>query len=164
MSQSTKKVRVLMVCLGNICRSPTAEAVFREVVSNAGLSSRIDIDSAGTAAYHIGKAPDPRSIAEAASRGYDLSSLRARQAVASDFEAFDYVLAMDSENLSNLQHLAKGVNVNYKLKRFLSYSSCRELDVPDPYYGGPEGFTQVLDLIEQASIGLLEEIRQEYGL
>jgi len=150
-------VRVLFVCLGNICRSPTAHGVFQAMVDARGLSDRIEVDSAGTAAWHVGKSPDSRSVNAAAERGYDLSRLRARQVAAEDFEYYDYVLAMDSENLSNLKNLRNtGVEPQLFLQAFAR--AYTESEVPDPYYGGASGFEHVLDLIEDASAALLDEI------
>lgn len=154
-------IRVLFVCLGNICRSPTAHGVFRQMVENAGLADQVSVDSAGTAAWHIGKAPDQRSARHAALRGYDLSPLRARQAVADDFYQFDYVLAMDKENLLNLQQICPaGAPVEPRLLLADFAQSFNQLEVPDPYYGGDSGFEQVLDLVEDACQGLLADIRK----
>lgn len=156
------KVKVLFVCLGNICRSPTAHGVFQTLVNDAGLSDRIEVDSAGTAAWHIGKSPDSRSSEHALQRGYDLSSLRARQALAEDFSEFNYILAMDEDNLRNLQALAPGA-FTVTLDLFLNFSTdFDEREVPDPYYGGAAGFERVLDLIESASTGLLQHIQREH--
>lgn len=154
-------MRVLFVCLGNICRSPTAEGVFRALVERAGLSDQIEIDSAGTAAWHIGKSPDARAQAAAAMRGYDLSPLRGRQVSVADFARFDFVLAMDRSNLADL--LAQcPAEQRHKVRLFLSFSSqWQNHEVPDPYYGGAEGFDHVLDMIEDASLGLLNAIRVE---
>ncbi|WP_225692639.1 low molecular weight protein-tyrosine-phosphatase [Thalassolituus sp. ST750PaO-4] len=154
-------LRVLFVCLGNICRSPTADGVFRSMVASAGLSDQVEVDSAGTAAWHIGKTPDPRTIKAAAERGYDLSVLRARQALAADFDQFDYVLAMDLENLSNLRAL-KPATARTDPQLFLRSFARRfnSDEVPDPYYGGADGFEQVLDLVEDGCEGLLADIRQ----
>ncbi len=155
-----KKISVLFVCMGNICRSPTAEAVFRAYVENAGLSESISIDSAGTHDYHIGHAADLRSQQAAQQRGYDMSQLRGRQVESQDFERFDYILAMDTANLSILNYLAprackKHVGLFLDFSR---YQSTRE--VPDPYYGGAQGFEHVLDMVEDAAQGLLQHIRQ----
>lgn len=155
--------RVLFVCLGNICRSPTAHGVFQHYVNQSGLSAQIEVDSAGTAAYHVGNHPDPRSVAAAKLRGCDLSSLRARQAVRADFARFDYVLAMDLSNLSHLQGICPD-DYHGRLGLFLEFArDFSESEVPDPYYGGSEGFDHVLDLVEAASEGLLAEIQQELG-
>lgn len=156
-------IRVLFVCLGNICRSPTAEGVFRRVVERAGLLEHIEIDSAGTHAYHVHAPPDSRSQAAALRRGIDLSNLRGRRAVRADFEQFDYILAMDRENLSNLKTICPP-GLEHKLKLFLEYAPHRkEREVPDPYNGGERGFEQVLDMIEEASQGLLQELRKQHG-
>lgn len=154
-------LRVLFVCLGNICRSPTAHGVFLKKLQERGLQQRVTVDSAGTAAWHTGKVPDSRSQSAAAARGYDLSALRARQAVADDFHTFDYVLAMDNENLVNLQRLmpAGGTEPALFLKTFGRRFT--EGEVPDPYYGGEDGFEHVLDLVEDACEGLLDDIEQQ---
>lgn len=153
-------VSVLFVCLGNICRSPTAEGVFRDLVEREGLSDKIKIDSAGTAAYHIGAPPDSRAQTEAQRRGIDISSLRGRQAHAGDFLKFDYVLAMDSENHRNLEALCP-LDDEDKLHMFLDFApSGGPRDVPDPYYGG--GFDTVYDMIEGAATGLLADIRTKH--
>lgn len=152
-------VKVLFVCLGNICRSPTAEGVFRRLVEEAGLAERIHIDSAGTHAYHVGEPPDARAQAAAARRGVDLSRLRGRQASAADIHRFDYVLAMDRENLANLRAICPAGGES-KLRLFLEFAPHgREKEVPDPYFGGASGFDRVLDLIEAAARGLLAHIR-----
>lgn len=153
-----KKTHVLFVCLGNICRSPTAEGVFRDLVKKRGLESQITIDSAGTGDWHIGRPADVRAAKAALGRGYDLSSLRARQAIADDFRQFDYILAMDESNLSNLRALAPADYEGY-LGLFLEFSEQSDhTEVPDPYYGGGQGFELVLDLVEDASEGLLRHI------
>jgi len=157
-------IRVLFVCLGNICRSPTAHGVFQAMVDAQGLGEQILVDSAGTAAWHEGKAPDPRSCDFAARRGYDLAPLRARQALREDFERFDYILAMDSENLSNLKQLQPDSG-GAQLSLLLQFSAAAErADVPDPYYGNGQGFDLVLDLIEDACTHLLSHIKKEHGL
>ncbi|GAA4353424.1 low molecular weight protein-tyrosine-phosphatase [Kangiella taiwanensis] len=151
---------VLFVCLGNICRSPTAEGVFQHKVEQAGLSDQIRVDSAGTSAFHVGEAPDKRSQQEAKKFGYDLSYIRSRKAEAKDFVDFDLVIAMDLENYHNLS-LLKTTGYDDKLKLFIR-DYAPELDieeVPDPYYGGAEGFTKVLKMIEIASDNLLKEIQ-----
>jgi len=154
-----EKISVLFVCMGNICRSPTAEVVFRHYVESAGLSETILIDSAGTHDYHIGHAPDQRSQQAAAQRGYDMSGLRGRQVASLDFERFDYVLAMDNANLAILQYLApRGCKKQIGL--FLAFSRHHsQREVPDPYYGGTQGFESVLDMVEDAAQGLLQHIR-----
>lgn len=150
-------VKVLFVCTGNICRSPTAEGVFRHMVAEAGLSHLIQADSAGTHDYHVGEPPDRRSAAHAARRGYDLSDLRARQVTAADFQHFDHIMAMDSGHLSHLRRMVPDRADRVNL--FLSYAPELGLeDVPDPYYGGTEGFEYVLDMIEAASRGLLRQL------
>jgi len=159
---SMEKVNVLFVCMGNICRSPTAEGVFTQHVQEANLADTIRIDSAGTHAYHIGEAPDSRSQKTALKRGYDLSPQKARRAVAEDFITFDYILAMDRDNEQGLRAICP-VGAEYKLHLFLSYAPNLEHDeVPDPYYGGPLGFERVLDMIEEASAGLLQDIQLRY--
>jgi protein-tyrosine phosphatase len=152
-------MKVLFVCLGNICRSPTAEAVFRRVLTSDAVDLRIEVDSAGTHAYHIGEPPDPRAQAAARRRGIDMSALRARQVHASDFEEFDLILAMDRENLAELKRRCPP-RFQERVRLLLEYASLSESDVPDPYYGGEAGFEQVLDLIEQASRGLLDDLRR----
>lgn len=154
-------VRVLFVCMGNICRSPTAEAVFRRCAERAGLSHAIVVDSAGTHGYHIGRAPDPRAQRAAARRGYDLTALRARQVVARDYEVFDFILAMDEANLSALRSACpEGQRHKIRLLGEYCAGSAHGCAVPDPYYGGAEGFETVLDLAEEAAQSLLRHIRE----
>ena len=149
---------VLFVCMGNICRSPTAEGVFRYVVKKRNLQDQISIDSAGTHAYHIGESPDSRSQSTALSRGVNLSAQRARKAVAEDFERFDYVIAMDRSNYEDLKLLGQGADLS-KLHLFMSFAKAWDNDeVPDPYYGGANGFEEVFDMVQSASEGLLEHI------
>ena len=156
------KIKVLFVCMGNICRSPTAEAVFRHCVEKAGLAQHIHIDSAGTHDYHIGDAPDPRTRLAAQQRGYDMSQLRGRQVEAEDFARFDYVLAMDEANLAILQRLRPRDAQSY-LGLFLEFAERHtEREVPDPYYGGAQGFERVLDMVEDAAGGLLRHIRRQH--
>jgi protein-tyrosine phosphatase len=146
---------VLFVCLGNICRSPTAHGVFTRQVEAAGLSGQVLIDSAGTGAWHVGEPPDSRATATAMLRGYDLTPLRARQVTPADFERFDYVLAMDRSNLTHLEAL-QPPGYGGHLGLFLEFHPGTSLtDVPDPYYGGEDGFEEVLDLVEAAGEGLL---------
>jgi len=150
---------VLFVCMGNICRSPSAEGVFRTYAEAAQLD--VHIDSAGTHAYHIGEAPDPRSQQFAARRGIDLSQQRARKLAADDFEKFDLLLAMDKENLARMKAACPPA-FQHKLKLMMGYASHSDSDiVPDPYYGGPDGFDLVLDYIEDASAGLVRAIQNE---
>jgi protein-tyrosine phosphatase len=144
-------MKVLFVCTGNICRSPTAEGVLRELANRAGM--RLHVESAGIGQWHIGCAPDERAQRHAKGRGYDLSALRARQVRPSDFEEFDVILAMDRSHLAALQRMAPA---GYKDKIRLLVP---ERDVPDPYYGGPEGFEKVLDLVEAACRDLLQELK-----
>lgn len=147
--------------MGNICRSPIAEGVFRQRVAQAGLDQLIQIDSAGTHGYHIGARPDARAQAAAARRRYDLSGLRARQVTRQDIEVFDYVLAMDRDNLAYLNSLAPPDHRD-RPQLFLDYATKDNLrEVPDPYYGPEQGFELVLDLAEDASLGLLTHIQQE---
>ncbi|WP_445011914.1 low molecular weight protein-tyrosine-phosphatase [Vreelandella stevensii] len=152
--------RVLFVCLGNICRSPTAEGVFQQAVVRAGLDDRITIDSCGVGDWHVGKAPDPRSQAAARQRGIEIGHLRARQLKVSDFHEFDYVLGMDRENLAAMRAL-QPANSQAQVGLLLDYAGLPQSDVPDPYYDGDDGFEQVLDLIERASQGLLDELQRE---
>lgn len=151
-------VNVLFVCLGNICRSPTAEGVFRALVEREGLADRIACDSAGTGAWHIGNPPDGRATEAAAGRGIDLSGLRARQAMPGDFERFDYVVAMDRSNADNLRRIAPD-GFEDRIRLMMSFAPDLAIDeVPDPYYSAGDGFERVLDMIEAASGGLLAEI------
>ena len=156
------KVNVLFVCMGNICRSPTAEGVFRHLVHQHNLQDRIITDSAGTHAYHVGEAPDRRALATAQQRGIDLSDLRARRVIAKDFQKFEYVLAMDRDNYANLDALCPA-DMKERLFMFLDFApAANEREVPDPYYGGPKGFEVVFDLVEQASLGLLQDIKDKH--
>ncbi len=155
-----EKIKVLFVCMGNICRSPTAEGVFTKLIKDNKLGAYFAIDSAGTHAYHVGNEPDLRSQAAARERGIDLSGLRARQVVYGDFEDFDYVLAMDDENYSILINSCPE-QYQAKIKYFLDYAPhLNERQVPDPYYGGAYGFERVLDMIEEASAGFLKALRE----
>jgi protein-tyrosine phosphatase len=155
-----KQIAVLFVCMGNICRSPTAEGVFRQQVHAAGLDDRFLIDSAGTHAYHIGDAPDPRSVRAAADRGYDLSRQRARKVTTRDFEAFDHVLAMDRDNLRLLVAACPPQHA-HKVGLFMAHAADTPSDVvPDPYYGDGAGFDTVIDYVEDASAGLLAALRK----
>ena len=157
-------VNVLFVCMGNICRSPTAQGVFEQLVVSHGLSEMIRIDSAGTHAYHVGEKPDARASEAALRRGIDLSTQRARRVDPGDFIIFDYVLAMDSGNYEDLAAICSADELP-KLHLFMGFASDSDTrEVPDPYYGGGTGFERVLDLIESASEGLLAEIRQQHGV
>jgi protein-tyrosine phosphatase len=158
MSAIAKPVGVLFVCMGNICRSPTAEGVFREAVMRAGLDGQIRIDSAGTHDYHIGDPPDARAQQHAQRRGYDLSALRARQVTRADFSTFDYVIAMDRANRLALERLSPERR-HSRIHLFLTFADgVTAQEVPDPYYGGSQGFETVLDLVENAAAGLLRHI------
>lgn len=152
---------VLLVCMGNICRSPTAEGVLRHKLRQAGLQQAVHVDSAGTHGYHVGEPPDPRSQTHARRRGYDLADLRARAVEASDFERFDHILVMDWDNLELLQQRCPPEQAG-KLRRLMEFAPQlgREV-VPDPYYGGPAGFDVVLDLIETACDGLIADLRRQ---
>jgi protein-tyrosine phosphatase len=153
-------VRILFVCLGNICRSPTAEAVMRALAAREAPDLDLEVDSAGTAGYHVGEPPDPRTRQAAARRGYDLSALRARIVEPGDFEYFDLILAMDRENLAVLRRRAPA-GARERVRLFLEFSAHGEQeDLPDPYYGGPNGFEEVLDLVEEAARGLLTHLRR----
>lgn len=157
-----RKVKVLFVCMGNICRSPTAHGVFRALVNERNLQSIIEIDSAGTHAYHVGEPPDHRAQNTATQRGIDLSDLRARSVNSLDFETFDYILAMDEANYRSLMEQCPDVAKD-KVHLFLSFApQLNKRDVPDPYYGGTKGFEYVFDMIDHAAKGLLEEIDQRY--
>lgn len=156
---SRRKVRILFVCTGNICRSPTADGVARHFVDKLGLGGEIEVDSAGISGYHAGEKPDARACEAAARRGYDLSRLRARRLVASDYERFDLLLAMDDGHLEYMQR-ACPPELAGKLRRFMAFAAGHaRREVPDPYYGGPEGFDVVLDMIEDGVQGLLRSLR-----
>ncbi|MGH8218641.1 MAG: low molecular weight protein-tyrosine-phosphatase [Steroidobacteraceae bacterium] len=161
MDQATmERYRVLFVCLGNICRSPTAEAVFRTLAAREAPDLHVLVESAGTAEYHVGSAPDARAQAAARRRGYQMAGLRARSIERRDFGRFDLILAMDRSNLSALQRLAPHTAAE-RVRLFLEYAADAGVrEVPDPYYGGPNGFEEVLDLIEDASRGLLRHLRE----
>lgn len=153
-----ERVGVLFVCTGNICRSPTAEAVFRQLAKAAGVLARVHVDSAGTHDYHVGEAPDERAMAHALKRGYDLKSLRARQVRRADFETFDRIVAMDRGHLLHLQAMAPR-DARARVELFLEHSRrWAGGDVPDPYYGGAAGFETVLDMIEEACGRMLDEL------
>ena len=162
-SAPARPIKVLFVCLGNICRSPTAEGVLLRHVRDAGLEGQIIVDSAGTGDYHIGEPPDPRACLAAAQRGYDLNPLRARQVQKRDFAEFDYVLAMDHENLRALGRWCPPEHA-HKVKLFTEFYSQGACPVPDPYAGGPQGFELVLDLVEDAAQGLLRHVRRQLNV
>jgi protein-tyrosine phosphatase len=158
------RAAVLFVCMGNICRSPTAESVFREQVRRAGLQREIGIESAGVGDWHVGQAPDKRAIAHGRRRGYDLEALRARQVSREDFARFDWILAMDQRNLRDLNELRPAEYEGHLglLLEFAPELGVRE--VPDPYFGGADGFETVLELTERACAALLEHIRRQHKL
>ena len=154
-------VRVLFVCMGNICRSPLAQGVFENVLRREGLEGEVFVDSAGTGRWHVGSPPDERAQRSARSRGLDLSAQRARQVTPDDCHDFDYVLTMDEENYRAVSALCREGGA--EVRPFLDYAPDRlETEVPDPYYGGPDGFEHVLDLVEEASERLLEEIKEKH--
>lgn len=156
-----KPYAILMVCMGNICRSPTAEGVLRARLQQAGLAERVQVDSAGTHAYHVGEAPDPRSCQAARRRGYDLSAQRARQVTVADFSRFDLILAADRQNMSALRAICPAT-AQAKLDYILAPLGGKTAqEVPDPYYGGEQGFDRVLDLIEAASDGWIRQLQQD---
>jgi len=155
------RLRVLMVCMGNICRSPTAEGVLRHKLQAAGLAGQVEVDSAGTHGYHVGAPPDERSQHHARQRGYDLSPLRARRVSATDFERFDLVLAMDEDNLEHLEGICPP-HLRSRLQLLMIHAPASgSTVVPDPYYGGAEGFDQVLDYVESACDGLVAQLRAQ---
>ncbi|HKJ94340.1 MAG TPA: low molecular weight protein-tyrosine-phosphatase [Gammaproteobacteria bacterium] len=165
MNDPTARVRVLFVCMGNICRSPTAEAVFRHLVREAGLEGIIAIDSAGTHGYHIGSSPDARATEAARRRGYELESIRARQLEPEDLTVHDYVVAMDRDNLAVIERLADaGGRAQTRLLMHYGSGGGPDGDVPDPYYGARNGFEEVLDLVEMGTAGLLSTIRRTHSL
>lgn len=153
--------RVLLVCMGNICRSPTAEAVLRHYIRNHRLGDKVEVDSAGTHGYHVGEAPDARTQRAARARGYDLSQLRARKVARQDLDYFDLILAMDKSNLDNLKRMATPEQLG-RIKLFMDYArNFDDEEVPDPYYGLGHGFDLVLDMVEDASKGLVEVIKTD---
>ncbi|MBK8295517.1 MAG: low molecular weight phosphotyrosine protein phosphatase [Solirubrobacterales bacterium] len=153
---SATPVRILFVCLGNICRSPTAEAMMKDLVEREGLGGQVEVDSAGTGAWHVGNPPDPRAIETAARRGIEMNGA-ARQVTASDFDDFDLIVAMDSSNHFDLLALSGRDNPKVRLLREIGGDELT--DVPDPYYGGDDGFEDVLDIVERGCRALLEEVR-----
>lgn len=155
-----KKYRVLFVCLGNICRSPAAEGIFKKMVKDQGLSNQITVDSAGTAGYHNGELPDPRMRQHGARRGYDFDSY-SRMFIEEDYDRFDIILAMDDNNYRNILRLSPDVESQKKVYRMVDFSQQYSHDhVPDPYYSGAEGFELVLNLLEDACAGLLDKIKK----
>jgi len=153
-------VRILFVCMGNICRSPLAQGVFEDVLRREGLESEVFVDSAGTGSWHVGEPPDERAQSSARLRGLDLSSQRARRIEPEDCQIFDYILTMDEENYHMVSSLCRGSAV---VRPFLDFAAdSPETEVPDPYYGGPQGFDHVLDLVDEASEGLLDDIRERH--
>lgn len=162
MTESNGKTAILFVCMGNICRSPTAEGVFRKHVADAGLTDWVEIDSAGTHAYHTDAPADRRATAAAEKRGYSLAGITARHIQSEDFERYDLVLAMDDDNLRVLRERSDVVH-HEKIRLFLEFAEAETLEVPDPYYGGTAGFERVLDLVEAASSGLLAEMQKKRG-
>jgi protein-tyrosine phosphatase len=154
-------MRILFVCMGTYCRSPTAEGVFRKLLAERAPHLGVEVDSAGTHDYHAGRSPDPRSCAAAQARGVDLGPLRARKIAVEDFERFDLILAMDASNVSALRQRCPP-DLWPRVQLFMEYAGHPSVrDVPDPYYGGPNGFERVLDLVEEASIGLIERLLAE---
>jgi protein-tyrosine phosphatase len=154
-------IKVLFVCMGNICRSPTAEGVFRQFLRQQGLDGRVEVDSAGTHGYHVGELPDPRTQRAAAARGYDLSNIRARKVAPEDLEYFDLVLAMDQNNMEVLRRMCPPELAN-RLQLFMNYAKNFDDDeVPDPFYGLGHGFDLVIDMVEDASSGLIEALREK---
>jgi protein-tyrosine phosphatase len=161
---SDKQIHVLMVCMGNICRSPLAHGLFETLVEREGLSDVIVVDSAGTHAYHVGEPPDPRSQQTAQRHNIDLGQQRARRVSRDDFNRFDYILAMDHDNYNNLINSAPK-DQQHKVHLFLEFApQRREREVPDPYYGGHDGFEHVYELVEAAAMGLLADIRGKHGV
>ena len=160
-------VRLLFVCLGNICRSPTAEGVMRHLLETEGLTERVEIDSAGTGDWHVGESPDPRSIEAARGRGVTLAGA-ARQVTVADFEAYDLLVAMDAENLAALRRLAPSAAARERVRRLREFdataTAAGDLDVPDPYFGGEDGFGHVLDVVEAGCRGLLDALRADRRL
>ena len=160
MIEIKEKISVLFVCMGNICRSPTAEGVFRHYVTGAGLADQIEADSAGTHAYHVGEPADRRATAAAERRGVSLAGIRARRVSADDFERFDYIIAMDQDNQMHLLDQAPDEHRS-KVQLFLSFSSEDESEVPDPYYGGKSGFDTVFSIVSRSCEALFNVLEQE---
>lgn len=165
MTETSRPVRILFVCLGNICRSPLAEGFFRHFVREAGVPSRFRIESAGTGNWHEGEPPDRRALEVARRHGIALVG-RARQLTAADLQLFDYVIAMDADNLADILSLSEAVRPDARVHRLREFDpeAGEDLDVPDPYYGGTRGFETVCDIIERSCRRLLEHIRAEWGV
>lgn len=162
--EASRPVRVLFVCMGNLCRSPMAEGTFTRLVEESGLAGRIAVDSAGTHDYHVGDPPDQRARRASERRGYAIGHQRGRQVSSGDFQEFDYILAMDEVNLRVLQRLCPREHAP-KLKLFMEFHADPGVrEVPDPYYGGTDGFERVLDMVEEASQGLLRHLRRQLDL
>ncbi|MFW5921062.1 MAG: low molecular weight protein-tyrosine-phosphatase [Polyangiales bacterium] len=159
------EVRIVFVCLGNICRSPTAEGIMRKLLADEKLDGKVEIDSAGTGSWHVGEPPDPRAADEAERRGFRLGG-RARQVKPKDFDRFDYVVAMDASNRKNLEKLAPNAEARRKIHMLRDFETGAggAGDVPDPYYGGGDGFQKVFDICERSCRGLIEHLRREHGL
>ncbi len=159
-----RKIKVLFVCMGNICRSPTAEGVFLAAIENKRLSDHFEVDSAGTHAYHVGDAPDLRAQKAARDRGVELKHLKARKVRDADFEQFDHILVMDDENYAILTEICPTAHQS-KIRHFLDYApQLQQREVPDPYYGGAYGFERVLDMVEAASEGFIEDLQRQGAL
>ncbi len=155
-----EKIKVLFICMGNICRSPTAEGVFTRLIKSEKIDKQFIIDSAGTHAYHVGDAPDLRAQKAAKDRGIDLAKIRARKVIVGDYEDYDYLLVMDTDNYDLVMEFCPA-EYKHKVKYFLEYAPHLDtIEVPDPYYGGKYGFERVLDMVEEASIGFLNTLRQ----
>lgn len=161
MGLGKKKYRILFVCLGNICRSPAAEGIMKEIIRKERLTNRIEVDSAGTAGYHIGELPDPRMRSHGAQRGYKFNTL-SRKFISEDFDHFDLILAMDDNNYNNIMRLSPDVESQKKVHRMVEYSQKFNHDhIPDPYYSGADGFELVLDLLEDACDGLMKDLEEK---
>lgn len=163
MSDSRPEWRILFVCMGNICRSPTAEGMLRKRLKEEGMADRVAVDSCGTGAWHVGQPPDPRALRAATDRGIDLRELRGRQLTVEDFERFDEILVMDSDNLERALAL-QPADSHARVSRLLHYAGQPDEDVPDPYFGGEAGFQQVLDQLEDAVEGVMASLHQRLGI
>ncbi len=158
------KTKVLFVCMGNICRSPSAEGIFRSMLKDANIDHLVETSSAGTHAYHVGETPDPRALAVAKKRGYDMTGITSRQVTPDDFIDYDYILAMDWDTQGLLQQQAPKIH-KHKIQLAMRYAGdSEEAIVPDPYYGGPEGFTKAFDLLEDACSGLMDMLKKRVTL